>query len=97
MTALKPKNAPRILFTILLALLFVTATTAGSLWHHHSSSVAESTCPICHLGHQAAEQPVVIKAAPVLSAVGPQLPLADPVVEFAPSVSRLASRAPPSL
>lgn len=94
---LRPTDARRILFTVLLALLFVTATTAGSMWHHHSSTTAESSCPICHLGHQAAEQPVIIKSAPVLFAVGPQLPLPAPVLEFAPVVSRLASRAPPSL
>lgn len=90
-------KARRIIFALTMALLLLVATSAGNVWHHHKSSAAESNCPICHLGHQAAEQPVVIKAAPVLFAIGPQLPLPDPVVEFAPAVSTLASRAPPSL
>lgn len=87
----------RIIFALLLGLLLAVATSAGNIWHHHSSASAESSCPICHLGHQAAEQPVVVKAAPVLSAVGSQTPVPEPVLQAGPDVSVLASRAPPSL
>lgn len=87
----------RIIFALLLGLLLVVATSAGNIWHHHNSATAESNCPICHLGHQAAEQPTVIQAAPVLFAVGSQTPVPEPALQAGPDVSVLASRAPPSL
>ncbi|MGC1105425.1 MAG: hypothetical protein WA876_02715 [Candidatus Acidiferrales bacterium] len=97
MKVLLNTKARRIIFAISLALLLVMATTAGSVWHHHASATAESTCPICHLGHQAAEQPVVIQSAPVLFAVASQSPVSDPVLRVGPVLSILATRAPPSL
>jgi len=90
-------KARRIGFALLLALLLAVATGAGSVWHHHNSTTAESTCPICHLGHQAAQQPIVSQSAPVFLAVGPQTPLAEPLLHAGPVVSAVPSRAPPSL
>ncbi|HEV2420390.1 MAG TPA: hypothetical protein VGS59_01665 [Candidatus Acidoferrales bacterium] len=90
-------KARRIVFALSLALLLAVATTAGSVWHHHNSTTAESTCPICHLGHQPAQQPIVTQSAPVLLAVGPQTPLADPVLHAGPVVPVVPGRAPPSL
>jgi hypothetical protein len=90
-------KARRIAFVLSLALLLAVATTAGNVWHHHSSTTAESTCPICHLGHQAAQQPVVTQSAPVFLAVGPQTPVAEPVLHVGPVVSAIPGRAPPSL
>lgn len=90
-------KARRIIFALSLALLLAIATTAGSVWHHHNSKTAESTCPICHMGHQTAQQPVVSQSAPVLLAVGPQTPVAEPVLHIGPVVSVAPSRAPPSL
>ncbi len=87
----------RAIFALSLALLLAMATTAGSVWHHHASTTAESTCPICHLGHQAAQQPVVKQPAPVLFAVASQSSAPDPVLRAGPVLSRLATRAPPSL
>lgn len=91
------RKARRIIFTISLALLLVMATTAGSVWHHHASNTAESTCPICHLGHQAAQQPVVMPSAPALFVVASQSPVLGPVLRATPVLSSLATRAPPSL
>ncbi|MFZ0640378.1 MAG: hypothetical protein WA020_11215 [Candidatus Acidiferrales bacterium] len=97
MKVLLNSKTRRTIFAISLALLLAMATTAGSVWHHHASNTAESTCPICHLGHQAAQQPVVVQSAPVLFAVASQSPVAEPVLRAAPVPSRLATRAPPSL
>lgn len=97
MKVLSNPKARRVVFVVSLALLLVMATTAGSVWHHHASTAAESTCPICHLGHQAAEQPVVAQIAQELFVVGPQSIVSDPVLRARPVSSTLATRAPPSL
>jgi hypothetical protein len=85
------------LFVALLAFVLIMAATAGAVWHHHSSAAAESSCAICHLGHQAFQQPAVIQSAPVFFAVGLGPVFTEPL--FLPELftSRAATRAPPSL
>jgi len=86
-----------ILFALSLALMLAVATTAGNVWHHHATTAAESTCPICHLGHQPAQQSVVMQSAPVMLAEGSGPFVPEPLFHAAPIFSRLATRAPPSL
>jgi hypothetical protein len=86
-----------ILFVLSLALMLAMATTAGNVWHHHATTAAESTCSICHLGHQPVQQSVVRQSAPVMLAEGSGPSSPEPLFQAPPIFSRLATRAPPSL
>ncbi len=97
MSILRNVKTRRIIFAVFLAVLLVTATTAGSVWHHHNSVTAGSSCPICHLSHQTAQQSIVIHSDSPLWAVASKPPLADPLFIENPVTSQPASRAPPSL
>ncbi|MFZ0213658.1 MAG: hypothetical protein WBE20_13855 [Candidatus Acidiferrales bacterium] len=90
------KKIRRIFFAVLLALLLLVATTAGNIWHHHADASSESTCALCHLGHQPAQQPAVVRSALMLVAIGSSAVLADPISPLSPVGPRLAARAPPS-
>jgi hypothetical protein len=97
MNILGNRKTRLILFVLSLALMLAMATTAGNVWHHHATTAAESTCPICHLGHQPAQQAVVKQSAPVMLAEGSGPFVPEPLYHAAPIFSRLATRAPPSL
>ncbi|HKV28348.1 MAG TPA: hypothetical protein VJN90_08785 [Candidatus Acidoferrales bacterium] len=97
MRTLGNRKTRLILFALSLALLLATATTAGNVWHHHATTFAESTCPICHLGHQPIQQPVVKQSGPVMLAEDSGPSVAEPLFRSAPIFSHLATRAPPSL
>ena len=97
MSILRNIKTRRIIFALLLAVLLVTATTAGSVWHHHNSVTASSSCPICHLSHQTAQQPIVIHSGSPLWAIASKPVLADPLFTENPVNSQSPTRAPPSL
>jgi len=97
MRILGNKKTRLILFALSLALMLAVATTAGNVWHHHATTASESTCPICHLGHQPAQQSVVKQSAPVMLADGSGPFVPEPLFRPGPIFSRLATRAPPSL
>jgi hypothetical protein len=94
---LKRNNQIRVAnFAVLMAVLLVFCATAGAVWHHHSSSTAETACPICHLGHQPYQHSVTSQSTPVLSVSG-----SKPVPEeqcLVPGLfsRRISVRAPPS-
>jgi hypothetical protein len=97
MTALRAAKTRRIVFVILLAMLLVTAATAGNVWHHHATATAESTCPICHWAHLTAHQPAVTQSDPSFLVARSETPLFEPLFTEGSMISRLATRAPPSL
>jgi hypothetical protein len=97
MSILGSRKTRLILFVLSLALMLAMATTAGNVWHHHATTAAESTCSICHLGHQPVQQSVVRQSAPVMRAEGSGPFVPEPLFHATPIFSRLATRAPPSL
>jgi hypothetical protein len=80
-----------VLLVALMATFLVVAARAGSVWHHHATSAAETSCVICHLGHQPFQHPAVIQSAPVLLAIGPGPLVAEPVLRPEPDTSRAAT------
>ena len=97
MSILRNVKTRRIIFALFLAVLLVTATTAGSVWHHHNSIAASSSCPICHLSHQTAQQPVMLHSGAPLWAVASRAILPDPLFLESRVPSQDSTRAPPSL
>ncbi|HEX3967522.1 MAG TPA: hypothetical protein VHW70_06115 [Edaphobacter sp.] len=88
------KRIWRLLLPIALIVLLV-GTTVGEVWHHHAN-FSPSTCPICHVSHQAIEPPVSGARAMTLIPSGPG---PEPVhYRFIPSLAarHIAARAPPA-
>ncbi|HEV2299189.1 MAG TPA: hypothetical protein VGR72_11810 [Candidatus Acidoferrales bacterium] len=84
-------------FVAVVAMLLVVAATTGCVWHHHATASAETSCPVCHLGHQSFQQPAVIQTAPTLIQAGPGPVLLDPLFVRGPVSSRAPTRAPPAV
>lgn len=97
MTVLLNTKRRRIVFALLFALMFFSATTLGSVWHHHSSPAAASSCPICHMSHQTAQQQAAVRTAPCVFATFAQPVYLEILFPDVPIFSQLATRAPPSL
>jgi len=76
----------------LLALLFVTAES--SLAHNHDDACS-TTCPVCHMVHQAPVQMAVATALPVLVAVAWRVPREITPPEIEQDRQDNPSRAPP--
>ena len=87
----------RMVFTVSLALLLLTAATAGSVWHHHANTSSESSCVLCHLAHQAGQQTIGGPCVPPMSVISDSAVLADPALRSLAVGPLLATRAPPSL
>jgi hypothetical protein len=95
---MQKQNKTRLVLPVaVMATFLVVVATAGTVWHHHATAAAESSCVICHLGHQPFQHPIVIQAAPVLLAIGPGPSVGEPVFLPEPVASRSATRAPPAL
>jgi len=77
---------------VLIALLL--CTMVGEVGHHHAN-FSPSTCPICHVSHQAVEPPAASARTCVLIATGPGPELQ--AYRFTPSAAtrHIAARAPP--
>jgi len=97
MNVLLKTKTRRIAFVLLLSLVFVSATTLGSVWHHHSSPAAESSCPICHMSHQTAQQQTAVSTLPSVSATFAQPVFVEILFPDVSVSSHLTTRAPPSL
>ena len=90
----KPKPTRYLVVPVALLALLLVGMTLGSVWHHHTGS-SESTCPICHLGHQPMDRPIAADQAPSLELVAPTPEPRDTGVAPAPVVGPLPARAPP--
>ena len=87
------KRIWRLVLPIALIML-VLGITVGEASHHHAS-FSTSTCPICHVSHQAVEPPVASASTAVLVPSGPG-PEPERYLFLANRATRhIAARAPP--
>lgn len=92
----KGQRSWRAVLVAALAMLLLVAATIGSVWHHHATAAAETSCPICHLGHQSFQQPAIIQTTPTLAQAGPGPVILEPLFLPGPITSRAPTRAPPA-
>ncbi|HET9401767.1 MAG TPA: hypothetical protein VFO34_12540 [Candidatus Acidoferrales bacterium] len=79
----------------LAVLLLLTATFAATIWHdHHGSS--ETTCQICHVGHQPVDQQLTTGCLEAPTLLGEAPAPADSVRIAGPALRFTVSRAPPT-
>ncbi|HEY0703563.1 MAG TPA: hypothetical protein VGD60_12425 [Candidatus Acidoferrales bacterium] len=79
-----------------LLLLLVVGMTLCNVSHHHAGS-SDANCSICHLSHQAIDQPLPAASTRTLAQVGVQFDLQEPGFTPNPLKPRLPARAPPSV
>jgi len=89
------RNQLRSALPVALAVfLLLTATFAASVWHNHHGS-SETTCQICHIGHQPIDQQVAASAIEAPTLIG-ETPAPVAASHFTSTEVRLTvSRAPP--
>jgi hypothetical protein len=92
----KPSSIRRLIVPVTLLLLLVVGMTLCNVSHHHAGS-SDANCSICHLSHQAIDQPLPVASTRILAQVGVQSDLQEPGFTPSPLKSRLPARAPPSL
>jgi hypothetical protein len=81
---------------LLAASTFFVTSIEAQIIHQHRSVASEATCPLCHLFHRVAMQPI---AAPSLAEVHPLIREVFPretLGLLAPSYSPSSPRAPPA-
>ncbi|MEO6805396.1 MAG: hypothetical protein ABI286_09765 [Edaphobacter sp.] len=83
----------QVLAIVLVALLL--GTMVGEIGHHHANYSA-TTCPICHVSHQAIEPPVADARAMVLVPMGPGPEPQRYHFIPSPAARHIAARAPPA-
>jgi hypothetical protein len=82
------------LFVVMAVMLLITATFAAGVCHdHHGAS--ETTCQICHVGHQPVDQHLVSTRVVSPMVVATAQVLADPIPVSGPVLRVFGSRAPP--
>jgi hypothetical protein len=82
------------LFVAMAVMLLVTATFAAGVCHdHHGAS--ETTCQICHVGHQPVDQHLVSNRVVSPMIVATTQLVADPIPVSGPALRVIGSRAPP--
>ncbi|HEV2388974.1 MAG TPA: hypothetical protein VGS20_17170 [Candidatus Acidoferrales bacterium] len=79
-----------------VASVFLFATIAAVVIHHHQSAASEATCPICHLNHQVAVRAVAARALPLPQLRGGRLFLRETFRRSSPPYSLVPARAPPA-
>ena len=77
----------------LLSLLVLA--TLGCVWHNHATS-SGTNCSICHLNHQALEQPTDALRGPALALISVAPDPREASFIFGPEILRIPARAPPS-
>ena len=89
-------NTRRVLRLVLPIALIVLllGTTVGEIGHHHAK-FSPSTCPICHVSHQAVEPPVASARATILVPSGPGPEPERYRFTARLGASHIAARAPP--
>jgi hypothetical protein len=92
----KKSSIRRLIVPIVLLLLLVVGMTLCNVSHHHAGS-SDANCSICHLNHQAIDQPLPAADTRILAQVGVYSDLQEPGFIPNPLKPRLPARAPPSL
>jgi hypothetical protein len=89
------RSIRRLIVPVTLLLLLVVGMTLCNLSHHHAGST-DANCSICHLNHQAIDQPLPADSTPALAHVGGQTDPQEPGFTPSPIKPRLPARAPPT-
>jgi hypothetical protein len=96
MEILTGRKTRLILFVAALAFLLVFATTAGHVWHHHTSAESAANCPFCHLGHQTPQPTANAQVVTTFLTVG-STSCFEKLANFSsPYFPHFSSRAPPA-
>jgi len=85
----------RVVVPLALVALLLVATTAVTVWHHHTNST-DTNCPICHLNHQPFEEPLTADRVAVLAPLGLQADPRAPNFSPTPLIRQVPARAPPA-
>jgi hypothetical protein len=102
MTALGPSRGSqwsgilRCALVAMLAAWLLVAVTAGSICHHHTAG-SESTCSICHFGHQPAQPQVASQRVALLVIFDGGMIPNNTETPTGPALPRSPSRAPPAV
>jgi hypothetical protein len=80
----------------MLAVWLLVAVTAGNICHHHTAG-SESTCSICHFGHQPAQPQAASQRVAVLVIFDGGMIPGNPETPAGPALPRSPSRAPPAV
>jgi hypothetical protein len=92
----KHTSIRRLIVPVTLLLLLVVGMTLCNVSHHHAGS-SDANCSICHLSHQAIDQPLPAASTRILAQVGVHSDLQEPGFTPNPLKPRLPARAPPSV
>jgi hypothetical protein len=85
----------RLIVPIALLLLLVVGMTLCNVSHHHTGS-SDANCSICHLSHQAIDQPILNNSTTTLAQTGVNFEAREPGFAPSPIEPRLPGRAPPT-
>jgi hypothetical protein len=89
------RSIRRLIVPVTLLLLLVVGMTLCNLSHHHAGST-DANCSICHLNHQAIDQPLPADSTPALAEVEGHADPQEPGFTPSPIKPRLPARAPPT-
>jgi len=90
------KQIRRLIVPVTLLLLLVVGMTLCNVSHHHAGS-SDANCSICHLSHQAIDQPLPSNSFTILVQTGVKADPAEQGFTPSPIKPRLPARAPPSV
>ena len=85
----------RLIVPVALLLLLVVGMTLFNVLHHHAGST-DANCSICHLNHQAIDQPLPADSTTALTQIGVYSAPQEPGFAPSPIKPRLPARAPPT-
>jgi hypothetical protein len=86
----------RLIVPITLLLLLVVGMTLCNVSHHHNGST-DTNCSICHLSHQAIDQPILNDRTTTLAQTGVSFEPQEAGFAPSPLQPRLPARAPPTV
>jgi hypothetical protein len=92
---LNRKPIRRFAVPVVLLLLLVVGMTLCNVSHHHTGS-SDTNCSICHVNHQAVDQPILNDSSTTLAETGASFEPQEPGFAPSPLAPRLPGRAPPT-
>lgn len=91
----KHNSIRHLIVPITLLLLLVVGMTLCNVSHHHTGS-SDANCSICHLSHQAIDQPILNDSTTTLAQTGVSFEPQEAGFAPSPLKPRLPARAPPT-